>query len=84
MSRILTGIFALLLTLGGISAAPVSRIDARRDSSCIVWIAEEELQQVSAAAQPSRPSLKLSEYRGRAIVLAPDFTLFQRPPPPAL
>jgi hypothetical protein len=82
MTRFVTVIFALLLTVSGISAAPVSRIDSHRDSCSIVWIAEQDVEQTVAAAAPSRSTARLSEYRSRAFGFYSDFTLFQRPPPP--
>ncbi|HYW43651.1 MAG TPA: hypothetical protein VE959_12390 [Bryobacteraceae bacterium] len=85
MQRRLTAIFALLLALGGLAAAPVSRIAAGRDSSAIIWILREK-------AEPSRVSNRVRlhrrpaatggvEYRSRLAGRIPLFDLFQRPPP---
>jgi hypothetical protein len=82
MRRLLTAIFAVLLTLSGATAVPVSRIDAGRDSSAIVWLANE--QHESAAAAPARPirnAAPRSHFTARLLVHRPLHSLFQRPPP---
>ena len=82
--RLLTATFALLLAWFGAVAAPVSRLDAGRDSSAIVWIAEREAEPVSmavrvCAAHPS--AVERVAYRSRSVAHIAAFDLFQRPPP---
>jgi len=82
--RLLTAVFALLLAFFGSVAAPVSRIDAGRDSSAIVWIADRDAEETPAQpdARPPRTQPPASvEYRSRNVNRPPVFELFQRPPP---
>jgi hypothetical protein len=81
--RLLTAVFALLLACFGSVATPVSRIDAGRDSSAIVWIAEREAEQKAQARErpPAPGQVAAVEYRSRVVGRPPVFPLFQRPPP---
>jgi len=85
MQRRLTAIFALLLAIGGLAAAPVSRIAAGRDSSAIIWILRDKAEpsRISNRARAHRrqPASGGVEYRSRVAGRIPLFDLFQRPPP---
>jgi hypothetical protein len=85
MPRLLTAFLAVLLTAGGISANPPTRIRTGRDSSCIIWVFQRDGEQVritTAFRRPARSVLQsVPQYRAPACAGDPAFTLFQRPPP---
>jgi hypothetical protein len=84
MLRVLTAVFGVLLVLSGGVTVPVSRVQAGRDSSAIVWMeprgAEEAKTSERSPVAPQRTSGRI-EYRSRTVSHRPDFDLFQRPPP---
>jgi hypothetical protein len=82
MARFLAPIFALLLAISGAVSVPVPRIATGRDSSAIVWIAEQNEQVPAPRPKQTRRAAVNVPVRSRVFSRTPIHDLFQRPPPP--